>query len=137
MISTVSWLDLRAFVAVALALGCFLVFMAVAVYISHEVRSDPNWRNRMGNRAALGIMLFMFGEALNRGWGAVLTVAFTQGYDIGLIESRYPVAFAGAVICFIGILAKLRIFTPDNWGDALWVYGGLFCVGTAALAVWV
>lgn len=137
MISGVAFINLRIFVAVALALGCLFVFVTVGWYLLKERSINPHWRWVAGNRAALSILLFMFGETLNRAWGAVLTVAFSLGYDIGSIESKYPVAFVGAIIAFLGILAKLRIFTPDHWGEWLWIGGGLVALVLAAAAVFI
>lgn len=137
MISKVAWLDLRSYVAIALALGCLLVFLSVSAYLLSEIRNNRNWYARLGNQAAVAIAMFMFGETLNRGWGAVLTVAFSRGYDIGVIESQYPIALVGATICIFGILAKLRLFTPDRWGNRLWVYGGITVLVTAAIIVWI
>lgn len=137
MISPVAWLDLRSYVAIALALGCFIVFISVTTYIVSEMRRSSEWYTKLGNQAGVAIALFMFGEAVNRGWGAVLTVAFSRGYDIGVIENQYPIALVGATICLFGILAKLRLFTPDRWGYRLSLYAGIFILTVAGVVVWM
>lgn len=136
MISTVNFLGLRTFAAVALALGCLFVFFFATRFVLYEMRY-PGWRLGNANRAAIAIMIFMFGETMSRGWGAVLTVAFSWGYDIGAIESQFPIAFVGSTIAFMGVLAKLRIFSPDDWGEWLWIIGGLVALAAAGLVVWL
>lgn len=138
MISTVSWIEARTFVAVALSIACFAVFVATVVYLRGEWREFG--RTMFGfvrNQAALAICVFMLGETITRLWGAALIAAFSRGYDIGQIESAYPFAFIGSSIMFVGAMAKLRIFTPDRWSIWLLLIVASVAVVAGGLAVFV
>lgn len=134
MISQLGFLTERTVTAVVLSIVCLAVFLVISAYLLAETKK-PGWYDRFGNKLAVPVGLVMFGETLSRGWGAVLTVMFSRGMDIGPIEDRYPLAFAGSVIMLMGMLCMLRILTPEKIGNVRTGEWGWISVGIVAIAI--
>lgn len=132
MISPFHFLTERTIVAIAWAVLSLFLWIVLSVYLVGEVRNEGRyWYDRLGNKAAVAIWVYMLGETISRMWGAVLTAAVLSGADSGEIENRYPIALVGACVALVGILCKVRIFTPKGWGEWLWLGVGVAGVGIA------
>lgn len=129
MITTVNFLTERIIVAVGWAILAGFLWFLLSFYLFFEWRDHrADWTERLGTRAGFAIWVYMLGETINRAWGAALIIAFAFGTDIGVLESRYPVALFGALVGLVGLLMKIRIFTPDGWGSKLWATSGIVAI---------
>lgn len=139
MISQIGFLTERTVTAVVLSIVCFAVFLIVSAYLLRESK-NPGWYDRFGNKLAIAVSVFMFGETLSRGWGAILIVMYYRGMDIGVIENRFPLAFTGSVLMLIGMICKLRILTPEilfgvRTGEWFWMAIATFAIGVGVIVL--
>lgn len=120
MISQLGFLDERLFVAIADAVVNCSLLIICSIFLVHEM-GTPHWREWRSNQLALGIWCHMFGLSLRTTWGAGLLWLYAKGYDIGVIENAYPIAFFGGVISTAGVLCKIRVLSPHSVARWLWV----------------
>jgi hypothetical protein len=93
--------------------------LAVFVHYIWQKRENGYW-NLVG---AISIAAYWFGEVIARGgvW-----------YWYHLINSRqppgwigdYPIAGAGGIIAAIGALCMIRVFSPSEFGNWVWIVSG-------------
>ena len=98
-----------------LALVVSIVVILVP-FLIRQMRED-GWYGRRGNQAALALVVYFTGEALARGWGALLLYKMQHGQDllgVFAVEQKYPVAMAGAALSFIGAICCVRVFSSGK-----------------------
>lgn len=94
---------------------------------------------RLGNQAALAILIHIVGLTMIRAWSALLLYYQGQGVDAWKIEQLYPIGIVGASIALIGMGCCIRIFSREEWGNWGWIgsvgAAAVFVIGMQALAL--
>lgn len=94
---------------------------------------------RLGNQAALAILVHIVGLTMIRGWSALLLYYQGQGVDAWQIEQLYPIGIVGASIALIGMGCCIRIFSRQEWGNWGWIVSvaaaASFVIGMQVLAL--
>lgn len=114
------------------------VFLVLYIIKEGRKRGWAEAYERLGVQAAMAVLVLQIGHIVLRGWSAVLLWYYANGRDALQIENKYPVALVGAILCVIGMLCCIRIFSRERWGHWGWVFaivfGILFVIGVQAIS---
>ncbi len=120
-------------VLLSILLACMVLIFSryfLAEIVSHGFR-----RARL--RAGIGLFVTMAGDLLTRGWAAA--GRHFQNNDIHAAwMGQMPWALApliGAIICAIGLLCLIRVFSPDEWGSWGWIVCAVVAIAATVFSV--
>ncbi len=120
------------FFLTALSLCVLVIF---GRYIVIELINHGWERNRLSGAVAISVV--MAGESMTRGWTWLgRYIKDTGGISAGEWMSIPPWAFIpmiGAVVTAIGALCMVRIFSPDRWGPAGWLWCASIAIAATTL----
>lgn len=108
------YLVIRGIISLTLFIFTVIILFMLGLHLLGEIKK-VGWYERIGNRAAIGLFVWLFGRAISQVWGWVLISASTHGENIVELENRFPLAFVGAGSAVWGALCLIGVFAPAKW----------------------
>lgn len=100
---------------------CIALTIIAHLYGEWRTRGVRRGYHRLGNRAALAMLIYIVGETIIRAWAGVLLWHYAEGRNAIEVEAKYPVALFGAAIALVGAVCMMRIFSRASWGNRVWI----------------
>lgn len=108
--------------------GLFVVGIAIIILIvAHLVLSlhERGWQrtyDRLGNKAAISILIYVFGETNVRAWSGLRLFYITHKMPVDFINGPLVVwPICGAAVALVGAVCMMRVFSREQWGNKAWI----------------
>ena len=112
---------------------CVSLLLIVHLALSMRQLGYRATYDRLGNRAAVAVLIYMGGETILRGLGGVALRMIAHGEDPLAVEILYHVALGAWVVCIVGAACMMRIFSRKEWGHKVWIGSVLLSVAVVAV----
>lgn len=129
-------IELRRLSAIASMMFMITILVIMVRHLVVEIKNRADWRQRLGNRSAIFMIVFLVGEIVSRAWSWFLYSALSRGGDISEFENQYHLGLVSTIIVALGGLGLVYAYSPAKWKHWGWVGSAILAVLTTMALFW-